>query len=83
MVKWSLQLEMIINLKRYVIYLINQNLQWMNVLKRIQQRVKHREELIPMLTSFFATKPTAYWQEKCQENNIPCGPIQNLEEVVQ
>ena len=47
------------------------------------QRVKHRDELIPKLQHTFATKPTAYWRGKCSENNIPCGTIQNLEEVVQ
>src|SRR5699024_1026643 len=45
-------------------------------------RVVHREVLVPLLQEAFLTKPTAYWQDKCQENNIPCGPIQNLEEVV-
>lgn len=44
-------------------------------------RVKHRDVLVPLLQDIFSTKSTAYWQEKCQENNIPCGPIQNMEEV--
>ncbi|MBM7601980.1 crotonobetainyl-CoA:carnitine CoA-transferase CaiB-like acyl-CoA transferase [Virgibacillus halotolerans] len=44
-------------------------------------RVKHRDILVPLLQEVFSTKPTAYWQEKCQENNIPCGPIQNIAEV--
>ncbi|MFD1360757.1 CaiB/BaiF CoA transferase family protein [Lentibacillus salinarum] len=44
-------------------------------------RVANRETLIPMLRDVFATKSTAYWQEKCQENNIPCGPIQTIDEV--
>lgn len=46
------------------------------------ERVKHRQELIPKLQEIFVTKSTVYWQEKCDENNIPSGPIQNLEEVV-
>jgi len=45
-------------------------------------RVAHREVLVPLLQEAFLTKPTAYWQDECRENNIPCGPIQNLEEVV-
>ena len=45
------------------------------------QRVKYREQLIPMLQIVFKTKPTTYWQQKCRENSIPSGPIQNLEEV--
>ncbi|RDW17224.1 CaiB/BaiF CoA transferase family protein [Oceanobacillus chungangensis] len=45
------------------------------------ERVKHREQLIPVLQQVLLTNTTAYWLEKCHENNIPCGPIQNLEEV--
>lgn len=45
-------------------------------------RVANRETLIPLLQEFFLTKPTTYWQEKCQEMNIPCGPIQTVDEVV-
>ncbi|MBP2078721.1 CaiB/BaiF CoA transferase family protein [Oceanobacillus polygoni] len=44
-------------------------------------RVKHRDLLVPRLQEVFSTKPTAYWLEKCHTNNIPCGPIQNLEEM--
>ncbi|SHF83874.1 CaiB/BaiF CoA transferase family protein [Ornithinibacillus halophilus] len=46
-------------------------------------RVTNRDILVPLLQEVFTTKTTQYWQEKCQENNIPCGPIQNLEEVTQ
>lgn len=46
-------------------------------------RVKHREELIPIIQELLLKKTTAYWQEKCNENNIPCGPIQNLQEVAE
>lgn len=45
------------------------------------ERVKHRDILVPLLQEVFVTKPTSYWQNKCHENNIPCGPIQNLEQV--
>lgn len=45
------------------------------------KRVEHRDVLIPMLQDIFKTKPTSYWQEKCQKNKIPSGPIQNIEEV--
>lgn len=44
-------------------------------------RVQHRADLVPLLQDIFLTKTTAYWQEKCQENNIPCGPIHTIEEV--
>lgn len=45
-------------------------------------RVKYREQLVPLLQAVFLTKETAYWQEQCRNNNIPSGPIQSLEEVV-
>lgn len=44
-------------------------------------RVKHRQEITQFIQKVMITQPTAYWQVKCNENNIPCGPIQNLEEV--
>ncbi|QKY71528.1 CaiB/BaiF CoA-transferase family protein [Lentibacillus sp. CBA3610] len=44
-------------------------------------RVANRGVLIPLLQEAFSTQPTAYWQEKCQENNIPCGPIQSIDDV--
>lgn len=44
-------------------------------------RVKHRDQLVPQLQAALTEKSTAYWQKYCNENNIPCGPIQNLEEV--
>lgn len=44
-------------------------------------RVASRDDLIPLLQKAFVTKSTAYWQEKCHENNIPCGPIQTIDEV--
>lgn len=45
-------------------------------------RVKNRSKLIPLIQSILLQKPTAYWLKKCRENNIPCGPIQNIAEVV-
>lgn len=45
-------------------------------------RVKNRHQLVPLLQAVLLTKETAYWQEQCRNNNIPSGPIQNLEEVV-
>lgn len=44
-------------------------------------RVENREQLVPLLQEVFTKNSTAYWQTCCNENNIPCGPIQNLEEV--
>ncbi|MBY7142722.1 CoA transferase [Virgibacillus sp. NKC19-3] len=52
--------------------------------KRFQtnpDRVQHRDTLVPLLQEIFLTKSTAYWQDKCQENKIPCGPIHTIREV--
>lgn len=46
-------------------------------------RVKHRSSLIPLLQKVFLTQSTNYWQGRCQENNIPCGPIQTIDKVVE
>ena len=45
-------------------------------------RVENRNILVPFLQAAFHTQTTAVWQTKCQKNGIPCGPIQNVEEVV-
>lgn len=45
-------------------------------------RVKHRLELVPLLQKIFLKKSTAYWQKECQENSIPCGPIQTIDQVI-
>ncbi|WP_026908201.1 CaiB/BaiF CoA transferase family protein [Paucisalibacillus globulus] len=44
-------------------------------------RVENRDIIIPLIQEILLTKPTSYWLDKCHENNIPCGPIQNIEEV--
>ncbi len=52
--------------------LISRNLRKKIVLKQIQKELNICDELIPKLQHSFATKPTAYWQGKCRERNIPC-----------
>ncbi|WP_406944277.1 CaiB/BaiF CoA transferase family protein [Halobacillus sp. SY10] len=44
-------------------------------------RVENREKLSRILQELFLKKDTAYWQSRCQEKQIPFGPIQSLEEV--
>lgn len=46
------------------------------------KRVENRKELIPLLQHVFLTKSSAYWHKKCRDHTIPCGPIQNLKQVV-
>jgi crotonobetainyl-CoA:carnitine CoA-transferase CaiB-like acyl-CoA transferase len=47
------------------------------------KRVEHRGHLIPLLQEALKKKPTAYWQKACNENGIPCGPINNLDQLFQ
>ncbi|MBK8617118.1 MAG: CoA transferase [Anaerolineales bacterium] len=44
-------------------------------------RVQNREELIALLVSIFKTASVAEWLQKLDEAEIPCGPIQNFEQV--
>ncbi|UOQ95128.1 CoA transferase [Halobacillus shinanisalinarum] len=44
-------------------------------------RVVNREELIPLLQKAFITREADEWMAVLQENNIPCGPINNLDKV--
>jgi crotonobetainyl-CoA:carnitine CoA-transferase CaiB-like acyl-CoA transferase len=48
-----------------------------------EKRVGHRGQLIPLFEEVLKKKPTTYWQKVCNENNIPCGPINNLEQLFQ
>jgi len=44
-------------------------------------RVHNREILIPLLAEIFKTAPVAVWLKKLDEAEIPCGAIQNFEQV--
>ena len=44
-------------------------------------RVQNREELIPLLAFIFKTASVSEWLIKLEESEIPCGPINNFEQV--
>jgi crotonobetainyl-CoA:carnitine CoA-transferase CaiB-like acyl-CoA transferase len=44
-------------------------------------RVQNRDELIPILRSIFITRNTNEWLSALEKAEIPCGPIQNFEQV--
>lgn len=44
-------------------------------------RVENRRTLIPLLGEILAHDSTRNWIEALQQNDIPCGPINNLEQV--
>ena len=45
-------------------------------------RIRHRDELIPMLETLFNTRPAAAWLQALQEAGVPCGPIYTIDDIV-
>jgi crotonobetainyl-CoA:carnitine CoA-transferase CaiB-like acyl-CoA transferase len=45
------------------------------------QRVRHRDELVPILAELFRQAPANVWMERLNAAEIPCGPIQTLDRV--
>ena len=50
--------------------------------KNNSDRVANRIQLVPILQSVLLTRSTEHWNESCKRNNIPSGPINNLEQVI-
>ncbi len=44
-------------------------------------RVEHRAELIPALRRYLKARTTAQWVEAFEADNVPCGPINTLDQV--
>ena len=45
------------------------------------QRVDHREELLPILTDHICKRDTATWMRLLKEGQIPCAPVQTIDQV--
>ena len=45
------------------------------------ERVAHRAELVPLLRQVTVQQNTAAWIEALEKANVPCGPINTLEQV--
>jgi crotonobetainyl-CoA:carnitine CoA-transferase CaiB-like acyl-CoA transferase len=45
------------------------------------QRVINREILVPMIAEILLTRPMAQWVDLMDAANIPCGPINNMQQV--
>lgn len=45
------------------------------------QRLRNRDELVPVLVDIMKKKPRDHWLDALQEVGVPCGPINNLDEV--
>jgi crotonobetainyl-CoA:carnitine CoA-transferase CaiB-like acyl-CoA transferase len=44
-------------------------------------RVRNRDSLLPMVSEIMLSKSTADWLELLNQRGIPCGPINNLDQV--
>jgi crotonobetainyl-CoA:carnitine CoA-transferase CaiB-like acyl-CoA transferase len=45
------------------------------------ERVRNRDQLIPMLADAFSERPAAHWLRELQERSVPCAPILRMDEV--
>lgn len=44
-------------------------------------RVRNRDKLIPLLEEIFRSKPRDYWLKVLTDNDVPCGPVYEVNEV--
>ena len=47
-----------------------------------KERIEHREELIPLLEDIIQSQEADYWLERFTEADIPCGPINFVDETL-
>lgn len=45
-------------------------------------RTEHKEALVALLETVFATRPTAEWLERMLARNVPCSPINTIDRMV-
>jgi crotonobetainyl-CoA:carnitine CoA-transferase CaiB-like acyl-CoA transferase len=46
-----------------------------------EARVRHREELIPLLEEVLRTEAASVWLEALERAGVPCAPVRSLDEV--
>ena len=44
-------------------------------------RVSNRDEIVALLKPIIAGKPSKFWLEELEKNNVSCGPINRLDQV--
>ena len=49
--------------------------------KRVQDRITGRERLIPQLEAIMKTRSSAEWTQRMEANDVPCGPINDYQQV--
>ena len=45
------------------------------------ERAQNRAKIVPYLQEIFIKRPVGHWVEKLQSVSVPCGPINDLEDV--
>ena len=45
-------------------------------------RVKHRDELIPLIEAAVLLQPRQYWMEALERDQVPCGPVLTTGEIL-
>lgn len=48
---------------------------------RNRKRVEHRAELVPLVAEIMRRKTSAHWLEALHAKDIPCGPINSIDQV--
>ena len=51
--------------------------------KTNSQRIIHREALIPLIAGTMRTRSKRQWIQALEAANVPCGPINNMKEVLE
>ncbi|WP_281392439.1 CaiB/BaiF CoA transferase family protein [Salicibibacter cibi] len=49
--------------------------------KTNRDRIEHRDELRSLLEDVFLQKTAAEWEERLTEHGVPCGAVNNIEQV--
>ncbi len=44
-------------------------------------RVKHREELVPLISAVIAQRKTAYWVDGLRDADVPVGPVNTMDQA--
>lgn len=52
-----------------------------NNYKTNDARIRNRKELIPLIRKITEKQTTDYWLEGLEKANIPCGPVNNMQQV--
>lgn len=46
-----------------------------------KSRVRNRDTLLPQIREIIAQKPQGWWMQALEKRGVPCGPVNNLDQV--